>query len=144
MNEAYENLKRCACSNPNQRLPKVEILRNAITYIENLQRILYEASENGENEYRSKNATHASAIKFMTSSFEDDDVKPFAKRIRLDNTSSVVKRGSHVKPVRNESLTSGMMSQNTSLITQSMTSASIATLITDSDVSSLAMNKVRR
>lgn len=41
VNQAYETLKRCACANPNQRLPKVEILRNAITYICNLQRMLY-------------------------------------------------------------------------------------------------------
>ena len=41
VNQAYDALKRCACANPNQRLPKVEILRNAIAYISNLQRILY-------------------------------------------------------------------------------------------------------
>ena len=34
--EAFEILKRRTCSNPNQRLPKVEILRSAIEYIENL------------------------------------------------------------------------------------------------------------
>jgi len=41
VNQAYEKLKRYACANPNQRLPKVEILRNAISYICNLQRLLY-------------------------------------------------------------------------------------------------------
>ena len=41
VNQAYDALKRCACANPNQRLPKVEILRNAIAYICNLQRMLY-------------------------------------------------------------------------------------------------------
>ena len=41
VNQAYDALKRCACANPNQRLPKVEILRNAISYICNLQRMLY-------------------------------------------------------------------------------------------------------
>ncbi|XP_007515915.1 myoblast determination protein 1 [Erinaceus europaeus] len=40
VNEAFEALKRCTSSNPNQRLPKVEILRNAIRYIEGLQALL--------------------------------------------------------------------------------------------------------
>ncbi|CAL1262183.1 unnamed protein product, partial [Larinioides sclopetarius] len=40
VNEAFEILKRRTCPNPNQRLPKVEILRNAIDYIENLEELL--------------------------------------------------------------------------------------------------------
>ncbi|XP_066999026.1 transcription factor SUM-1 [Anabrus simplex] len=40
VNEAFEMLKRRTCSNPNQRLPKVEILRNAIDYIESLESLL--------------------------------------------------------------------------------------------------------
>ncbi|XP_005751489.1 myoblast determination protein 1 homolog [Pundamilia nyererei] len=40
VNDAFETLKRCTASNPNQRLPKVEILRNAINYIESLQALL--------------------------------------------------------------------------------------------------------
>ncbi|XP_053283878.1 myoblast determination protein 1 homolog [Pleuronectes platessa] len=40
VNDAFENLKRCTSANPNQRLPKVEILRNAISYIESLQALL--------------------------------------------------------------------------------------------------------
>ncbi|KAM4602450.1 myoblast determination protein 1 homolog 1-like [Polymixia lowei] len=40
VNDAFETLKRCTSSNPNQRLPKVEILRNAISYIESLQTLL--------------------------------------------------------------------------------------------------------
>ncbi|CAL1592037.1 unnamed protein product [Knipowitschia caucasica] len=40
VNDAFETLKRCTSANPNQRLPKVEILRNAITYIESLQALL--------------------------------------------------------------------------------------------------------
>ncbi|KAJ8332511.1 hypothetical protein SKAU_G00423000 [Synaphobranchus kaupii] len=34
VNDAFETLKRCTSTNPNQRLPKVEILRNAISYID--------------------------------------------------------------------------------------------------------------
>lgn len=40
VNEAFETLKRRTSSNPNQRLPKVEILRNAIEYIESLEDML--------------------------------------------------------------------------------------------------------
>jgi len=40
---AFEALKQRACvdsAGPTQRLPKVEILRNAIEYIENMERLL--------------------------------------------------------------------------------------------------------
>ena len=40
MNEAFEMLRQQTTSPPNQRLPKVEILRNAICYIEALEKIL--------------------------------------------------------------------------------------------------------
>lgn len=41
VNEAFEALKRSTLLNPNQRLPKVEILRSAISYIERLQDLLH-------------------------------------------------------------------------------------------------------
>ncbi|XP_055332591.1 transcription factor SUM-1-like [Paramacrobiotus metropolitanus] len=40
VNEAFEILKRRTCPNPNQRLPKIEILRHAIEYIEGLEQLL--------------------------------------------------------------------------------------------------------
>ncbi|XP_061074584.1 myogenin [Conger conger] len=40
VNEAFEALKRSTLLNPNQRLPKVEILRSAIQYIERLQALV--------------------------------------------------------------------------------------------------------
>ena len=40
VNEAFETLKRRTCPNPSQRLAKVEILRNAIEYIEGLEELL--------------------------------------------------------------------------------------------------------
>ncbi|XP_030409888.1 myogenic factor 5 isoform X2 [Gopherus evgoodei] len=46
VNQAFDTLKRCTTANPNQRLPKVEILRNAIRYIESLQEVLREQVEN--------------------------------------------------------------------------------------------------
>ncbi|KAJ9593018.1 hypothetical protein L9F63_015316, partial [Diploptera punctata] len=47
VNEAFELLKRRTCTNPNQRLPKVEILRNAIEYIESLEDLLQETHHDG-------------------------------------------------------------------------------------------------
>jgi hypothetical protein len=47
VNEAFEVLKRRTCTNPNQRLPKVEILRNAIEYIESLEDLLEGAQRDG-------------------------------------------------------------------------------------------------
>ncbi|XP_054709425.1 transcription factor SUM-1-like [Uloborus diversus] len=44
VNEAFETLKRRTNHNPNQRLPKVEILRNAIEYIEGLEELLHGSS----------------------------------------------------------------------------------------------------
>lgn len=40
VNEAFETLKKRTCPNPSQRLPKVEILRHAIDYIEALEEML--------------------------------------------------------------------------------------------------------
>lgn len=45
VNEAFEVLKRRTSTNPNQRLPKVEILRNAIEYIESLEDLLQVSAE---------------------------------------------------------------------------------------------------
>ncbi|XP_068572821.1 myogenic factor 6 [Cebidichthys violaceus] len=45
INEAFEVLKRKTVANPNQRLPKVEILRSAISYIEGLQDLLQTLDE---------------------------------------------------------------------------------------------------
>ncbi|XP_061814899.1 myogenic factor 6 isoform X1 [Nerophis lumbriciformis] len=45
INEAFDVLKRKTVANPNQRLPKVEILRSAISYIERLQELLHSLDE---------------------------------------------------------------------------------------------------
>uniref|UniRef100_A0A8C6WFM2 Myogenin n=1 Tax=Neogobius melanostomus TaxID=47308 RepID=A0A8C6WFM2_9GOBI len=49
VNEAFEALKRSTLMNPNQRLPKVEILRSAIQYIERLQALVSSLNQQ-ENE----------------------------------------------------------------------------------------------
>ncbi|XP_068598107.1 myogenin [Brachionichthys hirsutus] len=52
VNEAFDALKRSTLMNPNQRLPKVEILRSAIQYIERLQALVsslnQQDTENGQ------------------------------------------------------------------------------------------------
>lgn len=67
VNEAFETLKRRTCPNPSQRLPKVEILRNAIEYIENLEDLLRSAGLSSkalkqelENQKLSSSSTAAS------------------------------------------------------------------------------------
>ncbi|EZA57005.1 Myogenic-determination protein [Ooceraea biroi] len=53
VNEAFEVLKRRTSNNPNQRLPKVEILRNAIEYIENLETLLQGNRPSGHQDHPS-------------------------------------------------------------------------------------------
>uniref|UniRef100_A0A4W5QLT6 Myogenic factor 6 n=1 Tax=Hucho hucho TaxID=62062 RepID=A0A4W5QLT6_9TELE len=67
INEAFDALKKKTVPNPNQRLPKVEILRSAINYIEQLQDLLHtldeqEKTENCHNEnYLTASADHSNA-----------------------------------------------------------------------------------
>ncbi|XP_077089929.1 myogenic factor 6 [Siphateles boraxobius] len=49
INEAFDALKKKTVPNPNQRLPKVEILRSAISYIEKLQDLLHSLDEQEQN-----------------------------------------------------------------------------------------------
>ncbi|XP_051544882.1 myogenic factor 6-like [Myxocyprinus asiaticus] len=49
INEAFDALKKKTVPNPNQRLPKVEILRSAINYIEKLQDLLHTLDEQDQN-----------------------------------------------------------------------------------------------
>ncbi|XP_052280716.1 myogenic factor 6-like [Dreissena polymorpha] len=70
VNEAFEVLKKRTCPNPNQRLPKVEILRNAIEYIESLEDMLAgnrlvrpddhlnESGSNNGSDYMTVNSPH--------------------------------------------------------------------------------------
>ncbi|XP_074662280.1 uncharacterized protein LOC141914854 isoform X2 [Tubulanus polymorphus] len=56
VNEAFDALKRRTCANPNQRLPKIEILRSAIEYIENLEELLQtNCIEKDENSFGARN-----------------------------------------------------------------------------------------
>ena len=67
MNEAFEALKRHTSANPNQRLPKVEILRNAIEYIEKLERLLQVEKGNGDGSEMETAETSSNASDVMVS-----------------------------------------------------------------------------
>ncbi|GAA6215371.1 myogenic factor 6 isoform X2 [Lates japonicus] len=64
INEAFDALKRKTVANPNQRLPKVEILRSAISYIERLQDLLQTLDE---QEKPQNGPSHNSTEHSMTS-----------------------------------------------------------------------------
>ncbi|XP_058861071.1 myogenin [Acipenser ruthenus] len=67
VNEAFEALKRSTLMNPNQRLPKVEILRSAIQYIERLQTLLGSLNQQ-EHEQRNLHYRSASSQRMSSSS----------------------------------------------------------------------------
>lgn len=80
VNQAYESLKKCSCVNPNQRLPKVEILRNAIAYICNLQRLLYEdrsRAQQGEDKVEVEKGKDQNQVSIVTSQQQDYNSKVF-------------------------------------------------------------------
>lgn len=61
VNEAFEALKRSTLLNPNQRLPKVEILRSAIQYIERLQVLLGTLNQQEKLHYSGSSNTRQGA-----------------------------------------------------------------------------------
>ncbi|KAM6895278.1 myogenic factor 6 [Xenentodon cancila] len=73
INEAFDALKRKTVANPNQRLPKVEILRSAISYIERLQDLLQtldeqEKAQNGSSFNIKENSVTSDENHWKTSS----------------------------------------------------------------------------
>lgn len=71
VNEAFETLKRRTCPNPNQRLPKVEILRNAIEYIESLEEMLHGNRINRTDDVCNDNNSVSSGSDYMVSSIRN-------------------------------------------------------------------------
>lgn len=69
VNEAFETLKKRTCPNPNQRLPKVEILRNAIEYIENLEELLKNSSGQNCSSKSGLAASNSSRFSFKPSQY---------------------------------------------------------------------------
>lgn len=67
VNEAFEVLKRRTCPNPNQRLPKVEILRNAIEYIEGLEELLHGTRMTRGDDQCNDNGSTSSGSDYMVS-----------------------------------------------------------------------------
>uniref|UniRef100_A0A3Q0KSL8 Myogenic factor, putative n=1 Tax=Schistosoma mansoni TaxID=6183 RepID=A0A3Q0KSL8_SCHMA len=82
VNEAFETLKKRTCANPNQRMPKVEILRNAIDYIENLEDML---QQNGVIPMGMTPLT--SALNVVTTSQNDVNKSSAHNRITQCNSS---------------------------------------------------------
>ncbi|XP_011498954.1 PREDICTED: myogenic-determination protein [Ceratosolen solmsi marchali] len=66
VNEAFEVLKRRTSDNPNQRLPKVEILRNAIEYIESLEALLQGNRVSGPQKRTSMESMNVDSTKYVT------------------------------------------------------------------------------
>ncbi|XP_069175903.1 transcription factor SUM-1 [Procambarus clarkii] len=71
VNEAFEILKRRTCSNPNQRMPKVEILRNAIEYIESLEDLLHGTPSPGASDHDHPSDGPCSASHYLGSGAPD-------------------------------------------------------------------------
>ncbi|KAK6732971.1 hypothetical protein RB195_017008 [Necator americanus] len=113
VNEAFEIVKQRTCPNPNQRLPKVEILRSAIEYITKLETMLHAEGKMTKIMAQNQMAMHGhSGGEYLPSTsgqfpatfdgFEDDDVsdsddvdspQPTAdgrKRTSLDRLSRIV------------------------------------------------------
>lgn len=66
VNEAFEVLKRRTSNNPNQRLPKVEILRNAIEYIEGLEALLQTNGSSPSQGHGSIENSNAGSSRYVT------------------------------------------------------------------------------
>ncbi|XP_076178300.1 myogenic-determination protein nautilus isoform X2 [Ptiloglossa arizonensis] len=66
VNEAFEVLKRRTSNNPNQRLPKVEILRNAIEYIEGLEALLQGNRSTGAQDHGLTKNAGADSPRYVT------------------------------------------------------------------------------
>lgn len=87
MNEAFELLKRRTCNNPGQRLPKVEILRSAIEYIEYLEEVL-QGSKGGQESAAAPSGPAGYVVSaFRRRTFRDVigyfDVSPFSRGQRV-------------------------------------------------------------
>ncbi|XP_078511311.1 myogenic factor 6 [Lissotriton helveticus] len=92
INEAFEALKRRTVANPNQRLPKVEILRSAISYIEKLQDLLHrldqqeKMQQGGEDpfSYNPKQANVSSSDFLRTCSSEWQTVSDHSRMLSIN------------------------------------------------------------
>ena len=80
VNEAFEALKRRTCPNPNQRMPKVEILRTTIDYIESLEELLEaDCAANGTPNKAKSRGIVTSRNDSVTSSTPPTDPSDFNK-----------------------------------------------------------------
>ena len=89
VNEAFETLKKRTCPNPSQRLPKVEILRNAIEYIENLEELLKTSSSSS-----SSGTATGSSYAFSSSLNSKSSPQSIANRISSYRSNQYLSSGS--------------------------------------------------
>ncbi|CAH0549637.1 unnamed protein product [Brassicogethes aeneus] len=86
VNEAFELLKKRTCNNPGQRLPKVEILRSAIEYIEYLEEIL----QGSKNSLDSKNNSASSDyLNNSTGQYVCERLQQFSEPLNKFSTHNV-------------------------------------------------------
>ncbi|XP_064628890.1 transcription factor SUM-1-like [Lineus longissimus] len=98
VNAAFEALKRRTCSNPNQRLSKIEILRCAIGYIESLEDLLNSshpvteqcdyAARSGQSEYGNRFNTLPQEIAFDRQSTPASDGTVYGRNAYYDSSMS--------------------------------------------------------
>ncbi|XP_061570158.1 myogenic factor 6 [Cololabis saira] len=115
INEAFDALKRKTVANPNQRLPKVEILRSAISYIERLQDLLQtldeqEKAQNGssfniKDNSVTSDANHWKKTSEMWPSSADHSTTPMTQREGTSESSassSLLRLSSIVDSITND------------------------------------------
>ncbi|XP_050313744.1 transcription factor SUM-1 [Anthonomus grandis grandis] len=78
VNEAFELLKRRTCNNPGQRLPKVEILRSAIEYIEYLEEIL-QGSKGSTDRHTGSGITRSEYVNSSTTQYLCDRLQQLSE-----------------------------------------------------------------
>lgn len=90
VNEAFDALKRSTLMNPNQRLPKVEILRSAIQYIEKLQALV--SSLNQQDTETGQQGLHfrTSAVQPRVSRPEGEGHSPFTLKNSLKSQMIII------------------------------------------------------
>ncbi|XP_018329639.1 myogenic-determination protein [Agrilus planipennis] len=84
VNEAFELLKRRSCNNPGQRLPKVEILRSAIEYIEYLEEILQGSKSSIEASHGTQKSSEY--MNCQSSKFVSDNLQQFSEPLNKFST----------------------------------------------------------
>ena len=117
VNEAFETLKKRTCPNPSQRLPKVEILRNAIEYIENLESLLKQGTQKSSSKVTNNSNTN------MT---KNDDGKESNNRNRTNSYVKTQFLSGNGLAILNES---GRVSSHSNLVSTDLNSLNVGFIL---------------